>query len=230
MKRPPKRSALRWGFGFDTLDLTPVKLNRILMGASDWVHLGEIVVIHGAGGAAACGEASVRPFWRSLAVRQRRRYKPGNSQDHRFLLKDKIMAIERTFSIIKPDATARNLTGAVNAVIEKAGLRIVAQKRIRMTREQAETFYAVHKARPFFGELVEFMTSGPVVVQVLEAEGAIAKYRDAMGATDPSKAADGTIRKLYAKSIGENSAHGSDAPETAAIEIAQFFAGNEIVG
>jgi nucleoside-diphosphate kinase len=140
------------------------------------------------------------------------------------------MAIERTFSIIKPDATARNLTGAVNAVIEKAGLRIVAQKRIRMTKEQAETFYAVHKARPFFGELVDFMTSGPVVVQVLEGEGAVAKYRDAMGATDPSKAADGTIRKLYAKSIGENSAHGSDAPETAAIEIAQFFSGNEIVG
>ena len=106
------------------------------------------------------------------------------------------MAIERTFSIIKPDATERNLTGAVNALIEKAGLRIVAQKRIRMTREQAETFYAVHKARPFFGELVEFMISGPVVVQVLEGEGAIAKYRDVMGATDPSKAADGTIRKV----------------------------------
>ena len=140
------------------------------------------------------------------------------------------MAIERTFSIIKPDATARNLTGAVNALIEKAGLRIVAQKRIRMTRGQAETFYAVHKARPFFGELVEFMTSGPVVVQVLEGEGAIAKYRDVMGATDPSKASEGTIRKSHAKSIGENSVHGSDAPETAAIEIAQFFAGNEIVG
>ena len=140
------------------------------------------------------------------------------------------MAIERTFSIIKPDATERNLTGAVNALIEKAGLRIVAQKRIRMTRGQAETFYAVHKARPFFGELVEFMTSGPVVVQVLEGEGAIAKYRDVMGATDPSKAAPGTIRKEYAKSIGENSAHGSDAAETAAIEIAQFFSGNEIVG
>jgi len=140
------------------------------------------------------------------------------------------MATERTFSIIKPDATARNLTGAVNALIEKAGLRIVAQKRIRMTREEAETFYAVHKARPFFGELVEFMTSGPVVVQVLEGEGAIAKYRDVMGATDPSKAAPGTIRKEYAKSIGENSAHGSDAAETAAIEIAQFFSGNEIVG
>src|SRR6201995_545408 len=140
------------------------------------------------------------------------------------------MATERTFSIIKPDATERNLTGAVNALIEKAGLRIVAQKRIRMTREQAETFYAVHKARPFFGELVDFMTSGPVVVQVLEGEGAVLKYRDVMGATDPSKAADGTIRKLHAKSIGENSVHGSDAGETATIEIAQFSAGNEIVG
>ena len=139
------------------------------------------------------------------------------------------MAIERTFSIIKPDATARNLTGAVNAVIEKSGLRIVAQKRIRMTREQAETFYAVHKARPFFGELVDFMTSGPVIVQVLEGEGAVLKYRDVMGATDPAKAADGTIRKLYAQSIGENSVHGSDAQETAAIEIALFFSGNEIV-
>ena len=140
------------------------------------------------------------------------------------------MAVERTFSIIKPDATARNLTGAVNAIIEGAGLRIVAQKRVRITREQAETFYGVHRARPFFGELVEFMTSGPVVVQVLEGEGAIAKYRDVMGATDPAKAAAGTIRKVHAKSIGENSVHGSDAPETAAIEIAQFFSGNEIVG
>jgi nucleoside-diphosphate kinase len=144
--------------------------------------------------------------------------------------KDEDMAIERTFSIIKPDATARNLTGAVNALIEKAGLRIVAQKRIRMTREQAQTFYAVHKERPFFGELVDFMISAPVVVQVLEGEGAIAKYRDVMGATDPSKAAEGTIRKAHAKSIGENSVHGSDAPETAVIEIAQFFSGNEIVG
>jgi len=140
------------------------------------------------------------------------------------------MALERTFSIIKPDATERNLTGAVNALIEKAGLRIVAQKRIRMTRAEAEAFYAVHKARPFFGELVDFMTSGPVVVQVLEGEGAVLKYRDVMGATDPSKAAVGTIRKGHAKSIGENSVHGSDAPETAAIEIAQFFSGNEIVG
>ena len=140
------------------------------------------------------------------------------------------MATERTFSILKPDATARNLTGAINAVIEKAGLRIVAQKRIHMTRGQAETFYGVHRERPFFGELVEFMTSGPVVVQVLEGEGAIAKYRDVMGATDPAKAADGTIRKLFAKSIGENSVHGSDAADTAQKEIAQFFAGNEIVG
>jgi nucleoside-diphosphate kinase len=140
------------------------------------------------------------------------------------------MVLERTFSIIKPDATARNLTGAVNAVIEKAGLRIIAQKRIRMRREEAETFYAVHKARPFFGELVDFMTSGPVVVQVLEGEGAIAKYREIMGATNPAQAAEGTIRKLYATSVGENSVHGSDAPETAKIEIAQFFSGNEIVG
>jgi len=140
------------------------------------------------------------------------------------------MAVERTFSILKPDATARNLTGAINALIEKAGLRIVAQKRIRMGRAEAETFYAVHRERPFFGELVEFMTSGPVVVQVLEGENAIAKYREIMGATDPAKAADGTIRKLYAQSVGENSVHGSDAADTAAKEIAQFFAGNEIVG
>lgn len=140
------------------------------------------------------------------------------------------MAGERTFSILKPDATARNLTGAVNALIESAGLRIVAQKRIRMSREQAETFYAVHRERPFFGELVEFMTSGPVVVQVLEGTNAIAKYREVMGATDPAKAADGTIRKLHAQSVGENTVHGSDASDTAAQEIAQFFAGNEIVG
>jgi nucleoside-diphosphate kinase len=140
------------------------------------------------------------------------------------------MAIERTFSIIKPDATARNLTGTVNALIEKTGLRIVAQKRVRMTRAQAETFYAIHRQRPFFQELVETMTSGPVVVQVLEGENAIAAYRDLMGATDPAKAAEGTIRKLHAKSIGENSVHGSDAAATAATEIAQFFSGNEIVG
>jgi nucleoside-diphosphate kinase len=140
------------------------------------------------------------------------------------------MAVQRTFSIIKPDATERNLTGAVNAVIEKAGLRIVAQKRIRMTRGQAETFYAVHKERPFFGELVDFMISAPVVVQVLEGENAIARHREVMGATNPANAAEGTIRKLYARSVGENSVHGSDAPETAAVEIAQFFSGNEIVG
>ena len=140
------------------------------------------------------------------------------------------MAIERTFSIIKPDATARNLTGAINAMIEAAGLRIVAQRRVRITRDQAETFYAVHRERPFFGELVEFMVSGPVVVQVLEGENAIAAYRDLMGATDPAKAAPGTVRKLYARSIGENTVHGSDAAATAAQEIGQFFAGNDIVG
>src|SRR5258707_3367554 len=139
------------------------------------------------------------------------------------------MALERTFSILKPDATKRNITGAVNAIIEGAGLRIIAQKRVRITREQAETFYGVHRARPFFGELVEFMTSGPVVVQVLEGEGAIAEYREVMGATDPAKAAAGTIRKVHPKSIGENSVHRSDAPETAAVEIALVFSGNEIV-
>jgi nucleoside-diphosphate kinase len=145
-------------------------------------------------------------------------------------VKEDPMAIERTFSILKPDATERNLTGAINAIIEKAGLRIVAQKRVRISREQAEKFYAVHRERPFFGELVDFMTSGPVVVQVLEGDNAIAKYREVMGATDPAKAAAGTIRKTHAKSIGENSVHGSDAPETAVREIAQFFSENEIVG
>ena len=140
------------------------------------------------------------------------------------------MAIERTFSIIKPDATERNLTGAVNAVIESAGLRIVAQKRVLMSRREAETFYAVHKERPFFGELVDFMVSAPVVVQVLEGENAVLRYREIMGATNPESAAEGTIRKLYAKSIGENSVHGSDSQDNAKIEIAQFFSGNEIVG
>ena len=140
------------------------------------------------------------------------------------------MAPERTFSIIKPDATQRNLTGAINSMIEGAGLRIVGQKRIRMTRAQAETFYAVHRQRPFFAELVEFMTSGPVVVQVLEGENAIAKYRDVMGATDPAKAAAGSVRKTLGLSVGENSVHGSDGPETAAQEIAQFFTADEIVG
>jgi len=140
------------------------------------------------------------------------------------------MAVERTFSILKPDATARNLTGAINAMIEAAGLRIVAQKRVRMSLPQARTFYAVHNARSFFGDLVDFMVSGPVVVQVLEGENAIAKYRDVMGTTDPAKAAANTIRKVHARSIGENSVHGSDSAENAATEIAQFFAGNEIVG
>jgi nucleoside-diphosphate kinase len=140
------------------------------------------------------------------------------------------MPIERTFSILKPDATERNLTGAINAIIEKAGLRIVAQKRVRISREQAEKFYSVHRERPFFGELVDFMISGPVVVQVLEGENAIARYREVMGATDPAKAADGTIRKVHARSIGENSVHGSDAADTAAREIGQFFSENEIIG
>ncbi len=140
------------------------------------------------------------------------------------------MAVQRTFSIIKPDATERNLTGAVNAVIEKAGLRIIGQRRIQMTQAQAERFYAVHSERPFFGELVEFMTSGPVVVQVLEGENAVAKYREVMGATNPADAADGTIRKLYAKSIGENSVHGSDSEENAALEIAHFFSEADIAG
>ena len=140
------------------------------------------------------------------------------------------MAGTRTFSIIKPDATARNLTGAINKVIEEGGLRVVAQRRIQMTQAQAERFYEIHKERPFFGELVEFMTSAPVVVQVLEGENAVARYRDVMGATNPEEAADGTIRKLFAKSIGENSAHGSDSDENAAIEIAQFFSEADIVG
>jgi nucleoside-diphosphate kinase len=140
------------------------------------------------------------------------------------------MAVERTFSILKPDATQRSLTGAINALIEKAGLRIVAQKRLLMTRREAETFYAIHRERPFFGELVEFMTSGPVVVQVLEGENAVAKYREIMGATNPAQAAEGTIRKQFAKSVGENSVHGSDSIDNADIEIRQFFSGNEIVG
>ena len=140
------------------------------------------------------------------------------------------MARERTFSIIKPDATRRNLTGAINDRIEKAGLRIVAQKRIHMTKDQAEGFYAVHKERPFFNGLVAFMTSGPVVVQVLEGENAVAKNREVMGATNPANAAEGTIRKLFAENIEANSVHGSDSAENAAAEIAFFFAGSEIVG
>jgi nucleoside-diphosphate kinase len=137
---------------------------------------------------------------------------------------------ERTFSIIKPDATRRNLTGKVNAVIEDAGLRIVGQRRVKMSRAQAEKFYEVHKERPFYGELVEFMTSGPVVVQVLEGDNAVARYREVMGATNPANAAPGTIRQLYAESFTGNSVHGSDSPENAAIEIAQFFTDADIVG
>ncbi|AWW75297.1 nucleoside-diphosphate kinase [Erythrobacter sp. KY5] len=140
------------------------------------------------------------------------------------------MAVTRTFSIIKPDATKRNLTGAVTKKLEDAGLRVVASKRIHMTREQAEGFYAVHKERPFFGELVEFMMSEPVVVQVLEGEDAVKRNRDVMGATNPAEADEGTIRKEYALSIGENSVHGSDSEENAAIEIAYFFNDDEIVG
>jgi nucleoside-diphosphate kinase len=140
------------------------------------------------------------------------------------------MALERTFSIIKPDATRRNLTGAVNERLEKAGLRIVAQKRIHMSKAQAEGFYGVHKDRPFFGELVEFMISEPVVVQVLEGENAVLKNREVMGATNPKEAADGTIRKDFALSIGENSVHGSDSLENAKNEIAFFFKDEEIVG
>ena len=140
------------------------------------------------------------------------------------------MPIQRTFSMIKPDATKRNLTGAINAIIEKSGLRIVAQKRIRITKAQAEGFYAVHKERPFFGELTEMMSAGPTVVQVLEGENAVAKNREIMGATNPKDAAEGTIRKLHALSIGENSVHGSDSPENAKIEIAYFFSETEIVG
>ncbi|MGZ3298004.1 MAG: nucleoside-diphosphate kinase [Asticcacaulis sp.] len=138
--------------------------------------------------------------------------------------------MSRTFSILKPDATRRNITGAINAVIEGAGLRIVAQRRILMTREQAEKFYGVHKERPFFGELVGQMTAAPVVVQVLEGDDAVPKYREVMGATNPEQAAEGTIRKSFALSIGENSVHGSDSDENAAIEIAQFFTEDQIVG
>ena len=140
------------------------------------------------------------------------------------------MAVTRTFSIIKPDATRRNLTGAVTKMLEEAGLRVVASKRIHMSKDQAEGFYAVHKERPFFGELVAFMTSGPVVVQVLEGEDAVKRNRDVMGATNPAEAAEGTIRKTFAESIEANSVHGSDSDENAAIEIAFFFAPEEIVG
>lgn len=140
------------------------------------------------------------------------------------------MAVSRTFSIIKPDATRRNLTGAINSKIEEAGLRIVAQRRIHMTRQQAQAFYAVHAERPFFNDLVEFMTSGPVVVQVLEGENAVTAYREIMGATNPVDAADGTIRKLFAESIEANSVHGSDSDENATIETGHFFTDEDIVG
>jgi nucleoside-diphosphate kinase len=140
------------------------------------------------------------------------------------------MAIERTFSIIKPDATKRNITGKITDKLESAGLKVVASKRIRMSREQAEGFYAIHRERPFFGELVDFMISGPVVVQVLQGEDAVAKNREVMGATNPKEAAPGTIRAEFARSIGENSVHGSDAPDTARQEIAFFFRDDEIVG
>ena len=140
------------------------------------------------------------------------------------------MAIERTFSIIKPDATRRSLTGAINAVIEKAGLRVVAQKRVQWGNAQAEAFYGVHKERPFFKDLVSFMTSGPIVVQVLEGENAVARYREVMGATNPANADAGTIRKEFAESIEANSVHGSDSVDNAKIEIGQNFAGFEIVG
>lgn len=140
------------------------------------------------------------------------------------------MAIERTLSIIKPDATKRNLTGKINAKFEEAGLRIIAQKRIHLTKDQAGVFYEVHAERPFYDELCDFMASEPVVVQVLEGEGAILKNREVMGATNPAEAAEGTVRAEYAESVGENSVHGSDAPETAAVEIAYFFAGLELVG
>ncbi|MDG1764377.1 MAG: nucleoside-diphosphate kinase [Paracoccaceae bacterium] len=140
------------------------------------------------------------------------------------------MAIERTLSIIKPDATKRNLTGKINAKFEEAGLRIIAQKRIHLSKDQAGVFYEVHAERPFYDELCDFMASEPVVVQVLEGEGAILKNREVMGATNPAEAAEGTVRAEYAESVGENSVHGSDAPETAAVEIAYFFAGLELVG
>jgi nucleoside-diphosphate kinase len=165
---------------------------------------------------------------RRLGGRDGPRYKPASPQ-----IKSSVSAkrmTDRTFSILKPDATTRNLTGKINAVIEDAGLRIVAQRRIRMTQAQAEKFYEIHKERPFYGELVEFMTSAPVVVQVLEGDDAVAKYREVMGATNPAQAADGTIRKLFALSVGENSVHGSDSDDNARTEIAQFFEEADIVG
>ncbi len=164
-----------------------------------------------------------------LVTPKRGGYK-GRTFNHNRRIHRDIMAIERTFSILKPDATRRNLTGAINAKFEEAGLRIVAQRRIKMSKAQAEKFYEVHKERPFYGELVSFMTSEPVVVQVLEGENAVAKNREVMGATNPADAAPGTIRKEFAVSIGENSVHGSDSLDNAKIEIAQFFTDEEITG
>jgi nucleoside-diphosphate kinase len=157
------------------------------------------------------------------------RYNPAPRQGKAYITEHR-MAIERTLSILKPDATARNLTGSINALIEKSGLKIVAQKRVRWTKAQAEKFYEVHKARPFYGDLVRFMTSGPIVLQVLEGEDAVKKYRDVMGATDPAKADKGTIRKEFAESIERNSVHGSDSTENARAEIALNFKSEEIVG
>jgi nucleoside-diphosphate kinase len=165
-----------------------------------------------------------------VGVREARRYKPATFKTKTLKRGSPLAMTERTFSIIKPDATERNLTGAVNAVIEAAGLRIVAQRRIHLSKAQAEKFYGEHAARPFFGELVEFMTRSPVVVQVLEADGAVAKYREVMGATNPANADEGTIRKLFAPSVGENTVHGSDSLENAELEIAQFFTADQIVG
>ena len=173
------------------------------------------------------GSSSGLPFFMSarFPLRPRHDTAPPNRKHH-----EDIMAVERTLSIIKPDATRRNLTGKINAKFEEAGLRIVAQKRIHLSPAQAGKFYEVHKDRPFYGELVEFMASEPVVVQVLEGEGAVLKNREVMGATNPKDAAPGTIRAEFAESVGENSVHGSDAPETAREEIAFFFSGLELVG
>lgn len=168
-------------------------------------------------------------FGRRVACLRPTHYKARHRFD-RLLTTETTMALERTFSIIKPDATRRNLTGKINARFEDAGLRIVAQRRIQMSQAQAEAFYGVHKERPFFGSLVAFMTSGPVVIQVLEGDNAIARNREIMGATNPANAAAGTIRKDFAESIEANSVHGSDSPENAAIEIAYFFAGSELAG
>jgi nucleoside-diphosphate kinase len=172
----------------------------------------------------------VRGFQRVLRMLAGQQNSVRRPRAGQFCEKAKTMATERTLSIIKPDATRRNLTGKINAKFEEAGLRIVAQKRIHLSLAQAQKFYEVHAARPFFGELTEFMASEPVVVQVLEGEGAIAKNREVMGATNPANADAGTIRKEFALSVGENSVHGSDAPETAAVEIAYFFSGLELVG